>query len=429
MAQSTCDLKNSSPALIILGLALIIIALLLLFKFLDPTTKKIVEALDNPQPDPESTSGYKIIDFTNADPNIHATVVTDPSVPLPTKPLPTKEGCWYMYPSGCDNKKGKRHSWLLDTWGEEHAGTGNSSAACSARQDALIKMCGNQDVKTHFVPTTGWQKCATEHGTCNGTGIVKYCSERDKTKCSNWKNVSGSVKCEDGVFGDPDFGHIKECYIKGKLAAAPAPTSSNTPPSSWISHDGNCKAAVINTYPNMGDALDACICDDSCQALYAGKDNRWSTRKSCCNVKPKPSWCTDDNKCTTGISCNTQQGGTTYIKPGSTPPPKATGSCKVNPDLNLTGGLLEIWTNNCENNGAISAKAETCNHFPQCKWIGGPEKVPVPPPKATGSCKVNPDLNLTGGLLEIWTNNCENNGAISAKAETCNHFPQCKWQA
>jgi len=164
------------------------------------------------------------------------------------------------------------------------------------------------------------------------------------------------------------------------VSGTPLPTSSNNPPSSWISHDGNCKAAVINTYPTMQAALDSCECDDTCDALYKGKSGDWSIRKSCCNVKPRPSWCTDDNKCSTGISCNIQQGGTTYIKPGTgnpakpAPPSVPSGKCIPNvPALAMVGNpiLDGIAGNSCKNIktkaacGPIGTMCPTC-----CVWQG-----------------------------------------------------------
>ena len=298
---------------------------------------------------PEEAPAPPLIDFTKADPNITRTAIVHPSAPLPYKPYPTKPGCWYMYPTGCDKKNGNRHSWLQDTWGEEHAGAGDSAANCAARQDAIINMCGNKDIKTHYVP--GWKApvghCQNTYW-CGAGGT--FCYDQMYTANIECAAIKFPEECAAKIV--PNVGKFCK-WIPGVPAPAPtptpapAPTSGDKPPSSWISHAGNCKAAVINTYTSMEDALNACECDDSCQALYEGKDGRWSARKSCCNVKPKPSWCTDDNNCTTGVSCNTQQGGTTYIRPGSGTPSKPinvagywTDSAKQSYTVKQTGSIV-----------------------------------------------------------------------------------------
>jgi len=228
----------------------------------------------------------------------------------------------------------------------------------------------------------------TANDGCGSIG-APCCREPNKRDPKPFCTIKGANPLIDFVNADPNIystpitsssaakaGTLGTYFVSG----TPAPTSSNSPPSSWISHDGNCKATVINTYPTMQAALDSCECDDTCDALYKGKSGDWSTRKSCCNVKPRPSWCTDDNKCTTGISCNTQQGGTTYIKPGTSnpakpvPAPVPSGKCIPNvPALAIVGNpiLYGIAGNGCKNYttketcGPIGTMCPAC-----CVWQG-----------------------------------------------------------
>jgi len=58
-----------------------------------------------------------------------------------------------------------------------------------------------------------WNFCANEWQTCNCYGKVKY------GKHQTWtaeKDVNGSIKCNNGVFGDPLIGTLKECRCKSK---------------------------------------------------------------------------------------------------------------------------------------------------------------------------------------------------------------------
>lgn len=78
------------------------------------------------------------------------------------------------------------------------------------------------------VPTATWTKCATETQTCYvvGTANVRYGSG------STWtapRPVTGSILCDNSVFGDPLFGVVKECYTDGAVGTGPAPTPTPTP--------------------------------------------------------------------------------------------------------------------------------------------------------------------------------------------------------
>jgi len=55
-----------------------------------------------------------------------------------------------------------------------------------------------------------WVKCADENGTCSGTGAIRY------GKGSTWiyGEINGSIGCNNGVFTDPLYGTVKECWIE-----------------------------------------------------------------------------------------------------------------------------------------------------------------------------------------------------------------------
>jgi len=58
------------------------------------------------------------------------------------------------------------------------------------------------------VDCAGTHVCANEKGICNCDGKVKY--GKDDTWTEE-KDVTGSIGCNNGVFGDPLFGTVKEC--------------------------------------------------------------------------------------------------------------------------------------------------------------------------------------------------------------------------
>jgi len=54
--------------------------------------------------------------------------------------------------------------------------------------------------------------CAREHSgrPCRCRGYVRY----GKNKFTAWKKVNGKIACSNKVFGDPQRGHVKDCYCK-----------------------------------------------------------------------------------------------------------------------------------------------------------------------------------------------------------------------
>jgi len=58
----------------------------------------------------------------------------------------------------------------------------------------------------------GEVKCANEGGQCSCNGLVRYGAAGG---FSEWRTVSGSIACNNGVFGDPLPYTFKACYCRG----------------------------------------------------------------------------------------------------------------------------------------------------------------------------------------------------------------------
>jgi Bacterial alpha-L-rhamnosidase 6 hairpin glycosidase domain len=71
--------------------------------------------------------------------------------------------------------------------------------------------------------TDAWPQCAAENGTCSfsGTMTVAFGAGGDY----HYATLSGGTACTDAVFGDPDFGVVKACYLTGAPPAAAAWTA------------------------------------------------------------------------------------------------------------------------------------------------------------------------------------------------------------
>ena len=77
------------------------------------------------------------------------------------------------------------------------------------QQIKMVHTSGNVSCST-------WNRCGEEGSTCACTGTVRYGSQ------GQWfysENVTGSISCNNGVFGDPIVGTHKVCDCR---TAAPA---------------------------------------------------------------------------------------------------------------------------------------------------------------------------------------------------------------
>jgi uncharacterized protein (DUF1800 family) len=96
-------------------------------------------------------------------------------------------------------------------------------------------------------PSAAWVACASEGGVCAvpGTRSVRYGANGTYA----FKTVTGSIACNNSVWGDPLVGVFKACAYAGDAAPAPAPAPVPAPPpapapaTDWIScatEGGNC---------------------------------------------------------------------------------------------------------------------------------------------------------------------------------------------
>jgi alpha-L-rhamnosidase len=60
-------------------------------------------------------------------------------------------------------------------------------------------------------PPAGYTACAAENGTCSftGTQTVAYGAGSSFTR----KSLTAGTPCTNAVFGDPDYGVVKACFV------------------------------------------------------------------------------------------------------------------------------------------------------------------------------------------------------------------------
>lgn len=88
-------------------------------------------------------------------------------------------------------------------------------------------------------PTPTWTTCASENGTCtfSGTAQVRYGAN------NSWvtKTATGSIACNNAVFGDPIGGVAKSCQYAATTTTTPTPTPA--PVATWTvcaAENGTC---------------------------------------------------------------------------------------------------------------------------------------------------------------------------------------------
>ena len=114
-------------------------------------------------------------------------------------------------------------------------------------------------------PPTGWIHCADENDTCTVpvTTVVRYGANGSY---AYQENVSGSIGCNNGVFGDPAFGTAKMCeYWSG----VPAPDyagspyypnqssqiscrAESAPDNVWVVNPDNHSITIVDTFLEPG---------------------------------------------------------------------------------------------------------------------------------------------------------------------------------
>jgi beta-glucanase (GH16 family) len=131
--------------------------------------------------------------------------------------------------SGTDS--GAAASTNATTGIEASTAQGNSAAGTTANTSANTST--STDSST-VAPASAWTQCAAEYGTCTFTGTkeVRY-GAGDKWAT---RTATGSIACNNSVFGDPAFGTSKVCEVSSadaptQQASTPVqePTSGSTP--------------------------------------------------------------------------------------------------------------------------------------------------------------------------------------------------------
>ena len=111
--------------------------------------------------------------------------------------------------------------------------TESGSTACSTGTfgDPAPGVVKNCYVETAPPGTNAWAKCASENGTCSFSGAMTVAYGAGSSFA--YSTANGGTSCSNSVFGDPDNGVAKSCYVIG------GPPSSAT----WTScsaENGSC---------------------------------------------------------------------------------------------------------------------------------------------------------------------------------------------
>ncbi|WP_245253947.1 hypothetical protein [Paraburkholderia sp. LEh10] len=103
-----------------------------------------------------------------------------------------------------------------------------------------------------------WTKCADENGSCafSGTRDVRYGTQAHDVV----KSLSNGTSCDNGVFGDPSPGDVKQCWISDVKATADTSASAAGAASAHARWEGN--AAPIKA-PLRANSAQALRCDKS----------------------------------------------------------------------------------------------------------------------------------------------------------------------
>ncbi|HEY3870632.1 MAG TPA: hypothetical protein VGM10_19875 [Actinocrinis sp.] len=94
--------------------------------------------------------------------------------------------------------------------------TASSATACDVAvfgdpDNGVYKACY---VETAAAAADTWQQCAAENGTCSYSGTMSVAFGAGG-KFDYATLGGGGTACTDAVFGDPDFGTVKACYLMG----------------------------------------------------------------------------------------------------------------------------------------------------------------------------------------------------------------------
>ncbi|HYC43183.1 MAG TPA: glycoside hydrolase family 16 protein [Noviherbaspirillum sp.] len=113
--------------------------------------------------------------------------------------------------------------------GSSTSTTGTSTSTSTTGTSTPTTTTGTSTV----APASAWSQCATENTTCTfeGTKEVRY-GAGDKWAT---RTATGSIACNNAVFGDPAFGTQKVCQVSGTAPTQQASTTPAQPPASTTS--------------------------------------------------------------------------------------------------------------------------------------------------------------------------------------------------
>ncbi|HEV3170681.1 MAG TPA: chitinase [Actinocrinis sp.] len=142
-----------------------------------------------------------------------------------------------------------------------------------------------------------WSQCAAENGTCavSGASVIAYGAGGR----FNYVNASGATSCSNAVFGDPNSGVAKACYVES------APPGTNV----WAQcagENGTCSFSGVMTvaYGANGSYNYATVGSVACSNSVFG-DPAPGTAKACYVVGAPPSF-------TTWTSCSAENGSCSF---------------------------------------------------------------------------------------------------------------------
>jgi len=132
--------------------------------------------------------------------------------------------------------------------------------------------CGNHNnldtyVKDVTINTNSEVKCANEGGQCSCNGHVRYGAVGG---FSEWRTVSGSIACNNGVFGDPLPGTVKACYCRGDLPSLHPTADPTNSPSLHPTADPTNSAVLLR---QTGESCGSCFCPPTFSAGQCAPGN------------------------------------------------------------------------------------------------------------------------------------------------------------
>ena len=103
---------------------------------------------------------------------------------------------------------------------------------------AFVLIAGYCIVSISMAQTPSFTNCATEGAICtfSGTKQVRY----GANGIYSYKSLTGPVRCDNGVFGDPIYGVVKSCSYSSTTSSTPTPSPTPTTWTNCASEGATC---------------------------------------------------------------------------------------------------------------------------------------------------------------------------------------------